>query len=299
MSNICYRYKCPIRVTIGKENDDDVIDIICPKCEKLLFVSDTRSMKTKRRLKIFFIYFFVIIGLMLTILIFKNSIIYKYSFNKTPDKLIIQFFNYLNNADYLDAFYLTDNQDWQPYQTFKKRLSICNNISIKSIKGKSYYSIKNADTILNVVYMAIINDTVRELDFDFHMKMNSKRWKIISCTDPRDPNIDALTKDEIPPDAKNAINTFFKFIDRGLCYKAFLLTTFKEENEFLDRCNCFEYFTIKNVRKLIGKDEYEINIKYMDICKDTVIKKESQLIKMIKTDYWRVASFEGIYEYHK
>ena len=73
MSKLCTKISCPNRVSIGKENDSDVLNYICPKCELLFYVSETRSERVRKRAK-------PLLGLLVLIII----LLFTYrSFNKT------------------------------------------------------------------------------------------------------------------------------------------------------------------------------------------------------------------------
>jgi hypothetical protein len=73
MSHLCIKVSCPNRVAVGSENDDDVINIICPKCERLLYVSYIKTKKRKRFLNLAFT-LIIIISLTIPVFIYKNEI---------------------------------------------------------------------------------------------------------------------------------------------------------------------------------------------------------------------------------
>lgn len=53
MSHFCPKFKCPNRVVVGKPQDPDVINIVCPRCEHLLYSSEARTKKFKSRQRIY------------------------------------------------------------------------------------------------------------------------------------------------------------------------------------------------------------------------------------------------------
>lgn len=74
MSNYCSHFNCPNRITIGKENDQDVVNIICPKCERLLYVSEMRKKKRSKNIKLL-LTLIIVLFLSYTAYLYKNDLI--------------------------------------------------------------------------------------------------------------------------------------------------------------------------------------------------------------------------------
>ncbi len=49
MSKFCKKITCPNRISYGQIEDPDVINMVCPKCEDLLYVSDIRKSRAKKK----------------------------------------------------------------------------------------------------------------------------------------------------------------------------------------------------------------------------------------------------------
>lgn len=63
MSKLCKKISCPNRISYGRIDDLDVINVVCPKCEDLLYVSDIRKSEVKKKKKyLVYILFITIIA---------------------------------------------------------------------------------------------------------------------------------------------------------------------------------------------------------------------------------------------
>ncbi|MEM8999748.1 MAG: hypothetical protein AAGB24_05745 [Bacteroidota bacterium] len=158
----------------------------------------------------------------------------------TPTNVIHFFFEKINNKDFSSAYGLTENTAWPSELKFKEYLKYWEIFDVATIKGKSYYSKYDADTIINVTYRATQDETlkVKERDYDFHLKRDDKDWKIIRIFFPRDNETDALKKNEVPRTSNEAVQFFLDFLNNKKYDKAALLadnTNWGNKKEFTSK----------------------------------------------------------------
>ena len=87
MSHFCSNIRCPNRITIGKETDDDVVNIICPKCERLLYVSEKKTIKYRKK-RNWFVIFIIVLVLIFTVFL-NQDIVFGYINRFNENKTII------------------------------------------------------------------------------------------------------------------------------------------------------------------------------------------------------------------
>lgn len=303
MTTTCKKIICPNKFSYGKSDDPDVIGYVCTKCENLYYISDTRTKKTRRNIKLIFI----------TLLLlgtfgyawFNFDDIIKKSLTKTtivksntPETAIRNFFEHLTDKNYIEAYQLTDNTRWTPLSEFKKDLQYWQIFDVLKISEKSYYSRFEADTILNVVYNAIEDSSQVRVnrDYDFHLKKYGDKWIIIRLLYPRDPKVDALKKSEVPKSPKIAIDNFFSFINKKLYKKAYLLTKnprWGKQAKFISNngWGCISNINVYTVRKVdsVKKDKAVFYVKYYasDPCNKSKTY-EFYFHLSNEFDYWRI-----------
>lgn len=235
MSRVCFRLgRCPNRVTVGKENDLDVVTEVCSECRALLNVSESRTRKSKKGIIVCFS--LSVLAFLISLFVFKtntsNEPSNKLSENNLiqPETTIVNFFDELNEKDFISAFKLTKNIRWGSFNDFKEKLAYWRLLEVKSISGKSYYSRFQPDTIINVKYIGSTEETLTQelLDYDYLLKKFYDGWKIIRVLNPKEPGVNCLKKDEVPQTAIETVKDFFKYIDQGLYEKAHELTNNKK-----------------------------------------------------------------------
>ena len=239
MLSLCCKFvRCPKRMAIGKEWDEDVIASVCPRCERLRYSSEKRRLGLKKKLKaLMFSLLVLFLGLTSWMYISRNGSIW--SSDKpvisTPENTITSFLKHISNEDYSKAFKLTKHGRWKTVSSFTKVFENYKNVKIEEKpKGKSYYSQHKADTIIYVKYSVEPSDTIVKVEYDFHLKKIKGNWKIIRLFIPRNPEVDALKKEEVPNSSVDAVKSFFHFVNDTLYKKARLLTNGKYmQGEFI------------------------------------------------------------------
>ncbi|WP_452596544.1 hypothetical protein [Pontimicrobium sp. MEBiC01747] len=228
MSKACSKIKCPNRFSIGKQSDKDVINLICPKCEQLYYKSEDRRKSILKKLKYSLLSItFLSISLLIWL---KTDLISntkpEHITKNSPENTLNQFFNNINNKDYESAYKLTNHKKWSSLTKFKEFLKYWKFYDIKTFEGKTYYSRYEADTIINVKYNAIEDESliIDDREYDFHLKKYNNEWKIVRLYFPKNPNIDFLKTEEVPKTAKGAVELFLKLLNNKLYQKAFLIS---------------------------------------------------------------------------
>ncbi|AUP78334.1 hypothetical protein [Flavivirga eckloniae] len=297
------------QLSIGKKNDDDVINYICPQCERIYFVSDKRKKRVKKRFNYMFLTLVV-----LSIVFFiwqKSDLIQEKFFNvkneqTTAINTIKTFFDALNNENYYEAYKLTNHAKWNSLDNFKTYLKNWKITEISEFKGKSYYSKYGADTIINVKYSGTVDKSLvnSNRDFDFHLKKYNNDWKIIRLYNPKNPNIDILKKKEVPSSAEDAVRSFLNFLNKKLYIKAHKLTnnpSWGNESKFTSNkgFGCItnvNIYSIKNI-EVINDNLEIIYARYFakDPCNESNTY-EFYFYVSNKNDYWKIINAKN--EYH-
>lgn len=107
----------------------------------------------------------------------------------TPENTIETFFKHINQKDYKQAFTLTDNELWQPYNKFIKSdvWGGFEELSQPAMLAKDYPSKYGADKILEVSFYAfdIRKQENLFLKYDFHLAKRNGAFVIIRMVYPK------------------------------------------------------------------------------------------------------------------
>ena len=111
--------------------------------------------------------------------------------SSTPQQTIFKFFKLLSEGNYYEAYKITDNQLWKPYDKFKTIVwGGYKDIEVVDIKRKNYISQYGASDIFEVRLIAFdvnINKKV-DVSFDFHLsQLNDENYLINRMINPK-PN---------------------------------------------------------------------------------------------------------------
>lgn len=218
---------------------------------------------------------------------------------------LITFFDNLNSENYLEAYGLTNHARWNSLSNFKNYLGLWKILDVNEINGKSYYSRYGADTILNVKYRGIVDEseTILDLDFDYHLKkFNNASWKIVRIYEPRDPEYNILKNDEVPKNAKEAVTNFLNFLDKKLYIKAHKLSgnpDWGNEDEFnsQNKFGCISNVQVYNISEV--ESEYnDLEIIYAryyvdDPCNNSRMYNVYFYLSN-KKDYWKIIASKNI-----
>lgn len=216
MGDFCTKINCVNRFVIGNKNDADVINYICPKCHRLYFYSNKKTIVYAR---CFFVT--LLIG---AISLISIAIWHQVTKPLSSEESLAQFFKNINNKNFEEAFELSHHQNWLKLEKFKKAFEHCEFTRIQEFVGKSYYSDYGADTIFNVKYIGAESDGVfYDRNYDFHLKKYPKNWKIIRIIKVKTPGVDILRKEELPKRAEEAVRKFFNYLNKHLYKKAYNL----------------------------------------------------------------------------
>jgi hypothetical protein len=294
------------RQSIGKKDDKDVINLVCPKCDEIYYVSDKRKKEVKKRNN--YIIFFTLFTSIALFVWFKTDFIQ--NLNKktpnSPENTIQSFFKEVNNQNFNKAYKYTNHAKWNSLSNFEKYLKNWKIYDVKQFTGKSYYSRYNADTIINVKYIGIEDKSlVREdRDYDFHLKRYNDEWKIVRLYLPRNPETDILKKEEIPKTAKNAVELFLKFLNEKLYKKAYMLSknsSWGNEKKFTSSngFGCITNINVYTIRKIktINDNSEIIYAKYY--AKDPCNKSETYEFYFYvskESEYWKIINAKTEYE---
>ena len=241
MSHFCLKPSCPNRTSIGKPEDEDVINGICWQCERVIYISDSRTTKVKKQARM--------AGVLLTslaVFIFMVIVLFDVNpvnalsevTNDTPEGAITKYFNLINEGDLMGAYGLTQSKKWKTFDDFKRDAESWHHIKELGIAPQDYYSFYKADTILRVDYELLVGNKAKDytqLQYDYHLKQFGERWKIVRYITARDPEVDALYKHEAPKNSVQCVQLFLELLGERKMKKAYLLVEpkgFGEMSEF-------------------------------------------------------------------
>ncbi len=240
MSYLCPKPSCTNRFTIGTEFDEDVINYVCPNCERLLPVSDNRTAEWVKRTKR--------VGIISLVVLLVGFIGYwarpfasfSDTFDKdSPEATLRYYLEKINQGDHESAYRLTRHKGWKELTSFKKVATGWNSINSIKIGPISYFSFHGADTILRASYEMKISAKAdpKMVEFDYHLRKDPDGWKIVRYVFPQDVNESAIKKEEMPSNAQECVSGFVEYLKKEKYKKAYLLldtSIYHSQKHFLE-----------------------------------------------------------------
>jgi len=295
MSYVCTKFKCSKRIALGSQNDPDWIASICPRCEILYFESESRKKTWSKKLKLGVIGVFLITIMSLFYVNFKD-LRTDFLFSDEPEKVVYDFFEYINDREYEKAYSLTRHAKWNSLESFTAVFQGWKDLDIQAVNGVSYYSFYKPDTVFNVKYTMFTNKGSTAQNFDYLLKKINTDWKIIRIYNPRNPSVNALKKEEIPQNPVQAVNTFLDLLNEQLFEKAFLLTNnsfWGKKEKFIsdEGWGCIseiikyevrKYETVSNTREIVYAKYYA-----KDLCNKSNTFEFYFYVDQ-SNDYWKI-----------
>ncbi len=294
---------------VGKPQDPDVINIVCPRCEHLLYSSEARTKKFKSRQRI---YVMALLVMVLGLTAYIKRDVFEANPRISTNEVTLQnkvethgarstirsFFQHLNNRNYAEAYKLTDHAKWNNVESFSDYVKYWRNLKIMRMSSKSYYSRYKADSIIHVVYSGVQDETgVNEVrSFDYHMRQYGNDWRLVRIFFAMDPETDILKNSEVPKSSDQAVRSFLSFLKMKKFKKAYRYTnnpSWGNESRFISQngFGCISDVTVYNIRHVKSIDA-QTDVVYAsyyatDPCNES---KEHQLYFYVsrKLDYWRI-----------